>query len=145
MSAADLTAWSAPEPDPAVLLDDVRDFIARFVAFPSQAALHAVTLWAHTPRLSRVSNPASTRTFRWCDTVGWDNPSGATRSHTHASAPSCAATRDSSRSRAGSAIALSVRASRTAACGVMASPVTGVQQTADSRSERLVGVGMGRV
>ncbi len=38
--------------DPAALLDDVHEFIARYVAFPSEAAAHAVTLWAahcHTP------------------------------------------------------------------------------------------------
>jgi hypothetical protein len=34
------------EPDPAGLLDDVRSFVARFVAFPTPAALTAVTLWA---------------------------------------------------------------------------------------------------
>ncbi len=57
----------------AALLDDVRAFIARFVAFPSDAALHAVTLWAvHThmagsfytsPRLALLSpEPGSGKT-----------------------------------------------------------------------------------
>ena len=57
----------------AVLLDDVRTFIARFVAFPSLAALDAVTLWAahahtvhageNTPRLALLSpEPGSGKT-----------------------------------------------------------------------------------
>ena len=55
------------------LLDDVRRFIARFVAFPSQACLDAVTLWAahahlvlfgdNTPRLALLSpEPGSGKT-----------------------------------------------------------------------------------
>lgn len=35
-----------PDTNGAELLDSVRDFLRRFVAFPSQAALDAVTLWA---------------------------------------------------------------------------------------------------
>lgn len=59
--------------DGAELLDDVRAFIGRFVAFPSPAALHAVTLWAAmthmadhlhaTPRLALLSpEPGSGKT-----------------------------------------------------------------------------------
>ncbi len=59
--------------DGAELLDDVRRFVARFVAFPSRAALNAVTLWtahAHTvdasdssPRLALLSpEPGSGKT-----------------------------------------------------------------------------------
>jgi hypothetical protein len=59
--------------DGAVLLDDVRHFVARFVAFPSPAALDAVTLWAahahlvavgeNTPRLALLSpEPGSGKT-----------------------------------------------------------------------------------
>jgi hypothetical protein len=55
------------------LLDDVAAFLARFVAFPSDAALTAVTLWvahAHaidafesTPRIAYLSpEPASGKT-----------------------------------------------------------------------------------
>ena len=57
----------------ALLLDDVRSFLARFVAFPSSAALHAVTLWSvmthvalhlhTTPRLALLSpEPESGKT-----------------------------------------------------------------------------------
>jgi len=74
--------------------------------------------YAHTPRLSRVTRPASTSTLRWWETVGWDNPSGSVRSHTQASPPSCAAIMDSSRSLAGSAIAFKIRA-RSAAAGAL--------------------------
>jgi hypothetical protein len=52
----------------ADLLDEVRDFVARFIAFPSKAALDAVTLWAvmthmsahlhTTPRLALLSPEA---------------------------------------------------------------------------------------
>lgn len=65
-----------PAEDGAVLLDDVRGFIARFVAFPSLAALEAVTLWAahthlievfeSTGRLGLLSpNRAPGRPARW--------------------------------------------------------------------------------
>ena len=60
-------------PDGTKLLNDVRDFIARFCAFPSEAHLDAVTLWvahAHmveqfhtTPRLAMLSpEPGSGKT-----------------------------------------------------------------------------------
>lgn len=73
MSAADLAAWESPELDAAELLDDVRDFLARFVAFPTPGTLGAVTLWAaHThvvhdgdnsPRLALLSpEPGSGKT-----------------------------------------------------------------------------------
>ncbi len=59
--------------DGAWLLDDVREFVAQFVAFPTQAALDAVTLWAahshlvsvgeNTPRLALLSpEPGSGKT-----------------------------------------------------------------------------------
>jgi Protein of unknown function (DUF3631) len=54
-----------PEGEGAELLDQVADFLARYVAFPSPAALHAVALWAahchavaafeSTPRLALLS------------------------------------------------------------------------------------------
>jgi hypothetical protein len=63
---------TAPERG-ADLLDEVRDFLARFVAFPSQGALHAAALWVvvthlaqhfHiTPRLALLSpEPGSGKT-----------------------------------------------------------------------------------
>ena len=66
------TPPGAPD-DPAQLLDDLRSFIARFVAFPLPAALDAVVLWAahthmaehfHTsPRLALLSpEPSSGKT-----------------------------------------------------------------------------------
>jgi hypothetical protein len=59
--------------DPAALLDEVHEFITRFVAFPSEAAAHAVTLWAahchapdsfeSTPRVALLSpEPGSGKT-----------------------------------------------------------------------------------
>ena len=62
-----------PRQDGAALLDDVHGFIARFVAFPSEGAAHAVTLWAahchapgsfdSTPRLALLSpEPGSGKT-----------------------------------------------------------------------------------
>ena len=67
---------------------------------------------AHRPRFSRCSTPASTSTLRWWLTVGWLSPIGAVRSQTQASP--LASTIDSSRSRAGSASALSRPASSSA-------------------------------
>lgn len=68
-----MTRGSKPEINGAELLDDTRDFIARFVAFPSPAALIATTLWAAmthmvehfhtTPRLALLSpEPGSGKT-----------------------------------------------------------------------------------
>jgi hypothetical protein len=67
-----------PIPDPedidgAALLDDVHAFITRFVAFPSEAAAHAITMWAahchvpdsfeSTPRIALLSpEPGSGKT-----------------------------------------------------------------------------------
>jgi hypothetical protein len=70
--ADEFTAIVAPD-DGAAVLDDVRDFLARFVSFPSTAAHCAVTLWiahAHmvgvfesTPRLALLSpEPGSGKT-----------------------------------------------------------------------------------
>ncbi len=66
-------AWMPDPVDGAALLNDVRRFIARFVAFPTSAALDAVTLWAahahlvqsgdNTPRLALLSpEPGSGKT-----------------------------------------------------------------------------------
>ncbi len=63
---------NGPEPG-AKLLDEVHDFLSRFVAFPSPAALHAAALWAGhahlaqhfhlTPRLALLSpEPGSGKT-----------------------------------------------------------------------------------
>ena len=63
----------APSGAGAMLLDDVRAFVARFVAFPTDAALDAVTLWAAhahmaahfytSPRLALLSpEPGSGKT-----------------------------------------------------------------------------------
>lgn len=62
-----------PRPDGEAILNDVRTFIKRFCAFPSDSALNAVTLWAAhshmvecfhtTPRLAFLSpEPASGKT-----------------------------------------------------------------------------------
>jgi hypothetical protein len=73
-SAPPKPAATVPVPaDGAALLDDVHAFITRFVAFPSEAAAHAVTLWAahchapdsfeSTPRVALLSpEPGSGKT-----------------------------------------------------------------------------------
>lgn len=72
MSAVD-AAWVPDPTNGAELLDDVESFLARFVAFPSEAALVAVTLWAahahavtafeSSPRLALLSpEPGSGKT-----------------------------------------------------------------------------------
>ena len=63
-------------------------------------------------------------------------PDRSMRSHTHASAPSCAAMSESSRSRAGSASALRVRASAAASSSLIAALVTGVQHAAGADTGR---------
>ena len=74
--------------------------------------------------------PASTRTLRWWETVGWESPTGAVRSQTRASWSSCAATEwRSSRSRAGSAIAFSAAGEGLRLAGVITSRTTGEQQS----------------
>ena len=79
--AAPFVPRAAPAPqripdwqgDPAALLDEVHEFISRYVAFPSEAAAHAVTLWAahchapdsfeSTPRVALLSpEPGSGKT-----------------------------------------------------------------------------------
>lgn len=66
-------AWIPDPTNGAELLDDLRAFLARFVAFPTAAALDAVTLWAahahlvrggdNTPRLALLSpEPGSGKT-----------------------------------------------------------------------------------
>src|SRR5665647_3025263 len=83
---------------------------------------------AHTPRFSRWTRPASTRVFRWWETVGWLSPSGTVRSHTQASPPSLAASNEITRSRAGSAIALSTEASPMASSAARGAVCSGAQQ-----------------
>jgi Protein of unknown function (DUF3631) len=74
MSEFSFDPWGKePVPDGAKLLDAVEDFVGRFVAFPSDAARVAVTLWAahthivdaveNTPRLALLSpEPGSGKT-----------------------------------------------------------------------------------
>lgn len=69
----------------------------------------------------------STRIFRWCDTVGWDRPTGSVRSQTQASWPSWAAISDTSRSLVGSAIAFNDVANVSAAAAVIAFSTKGEQ------------------
>ena len=89
--------------------------------------------YAQTPRLSRCSSPASTSTFRWWDTVGWVSPNGSVRSQTHASPPSWAAISDSSRNRAGSAMAFNVWARSVAASASSGSRTSGAQHATFTR------------
>src|SRR5674476_945304 len=90
---------------------------------------------AHTPRFSRWTRPASTRVFRWWETVGWLSPSGTVRSHTQASPPSLAASNEITRSRAGSAIALSTEASPMASSAARGAVCSGAQQATASIGE----------
>src|SRR5581483_3223757 len=82
--------------------------------------------------------PASTRILRWCETVGWVRPSGSVRSQTQASPAACAATMETSRSRTGSASALSSRARLSAWSGVRGSWSSGAQQ-ASARGNTVIG------
>jgi len=70
--------------------------------------------------------------------VGWVSPSGSVRSHTQASPPSCAATIDTSRSRVGSASALSLRARSAAWLDVIGSRSNGAQHASASGSASAV-------
>ncbi len=64
-----MTGYAPPPPDSdpmpdystdgAALLDDVRAFLARFVAFPSPAAAVATTLWAAHAHLIQSSEESS--------------------------------------------------------------------------------------
>src|ERR1700752_2610322 len=58
-------------------------------------------------------------------TVGWDRPSGAVRSHTHASPSGADWIRLRRRRRAGSASAFKTPASRSASCFSIGSPASG--------------------
>ncbi len=73
---------SPPEVNGAELLDDVADYVARYVAFPSQASRDAVALWAvhthtiqaaeSTPRLALLSpekGSGKTRTLEVLDLI----------------------------------------------------------------------------
>src|ERR1700742_619933 len=62
---------------------------------------------------------------RWWLTVGWDKPSGAVRSQTHASPSGADWIRLSRRRRAGSASAFKTPASRSASCFSIGSPASG--------------------
>src|SRR5204863_5592620 len=61
--------------------------------------------YAHLPRCSRSSSPASVSFFRWCDTVGCERPSGSYSSHAQTGSP-LVASRFTTRTPAGSASAL---------------------------------------
>jgi hypothetical protein len=74
----DLAAWDTGHGglNGADVLDEVAGVLARYIAFPNQAALHAVTLWAahahavdafeSSPRLALLSpEPGSGRPGRW--------------------------------------------------------------------------------
>jgi predicted nucleic acid-binding protein len=75
----------------------------------SMAARSAARRWrsieyhTHLPRRSPWTRPASLRILRWCETVGWLFPTGATKSHTHTSPMGAAARMLSTRRRTGSA------------------------------------------
>ena len=87
----------------------------------------------HRPRLSPTTRPASDSTLRWCETVGWARPTGATRSHAHTSPAAAEARRDRMRSRAGSASAAKPRASSAASASLKgASPIVGQHSSASS-------------
>src|SRR5215470_2286533 len=62
---------------------------------------------------------------RWWLTVGWERPSGAVRSHTHASPSGADWIRLSRRRRAGSASAFKTPARRSASCFSIGSPASG--------------------
>ena len=96
--------------------------------------------YAQVPRWVRVKNPASVRILRWCDTVDCPRPVGSARSHAQASSSSDAATIEISRSRVGSARALSDRARSTACSAASVSRVSGAQQAVTSMTGRRVEV-----
>ena len=73
--------------------------------------------------------------------MGWDSPIGSVSSHTQASSPCYAATREIRRSRAGSANALNPPANTSASMGWITLRTTGVQHSVSSGSSVPVGVG----
>ena len=81
---------------------------------------------------SGSSSPDSCSTFRWWLIVGWDRSKAGVRSHTHASPPSWESTIDISRSRTGSARALSSGATWSACSSLIGSRDSGVQQASTS-------------
>ena len=95
-----------------------------------------VAAFSSEQRLTQI--PASTRTLRWWEMVGWVRPSGSVRSQTHASPSSRATTMETSRSRVGSARALSSRASSTAWPAVIGSRSSGAQHAPASGRAGLV-------
>lgn len=66
----------------------------------------------------------------WCETVGWESPTGSVRSHTHISPFAEATIRENSFTRAGSPSALKTRASRVASASSRGWP-PGKQQALD--------------
>src|SRR4051812_14592879 len=83
--------------------------------------------YAHLPRCSRSSRPASTSFFRWCDTVGCDKPSGSYSSHAQTGSL-LVARRLTIRTRAGSPRVLNSSAVASASSSSMAGAASGVQQ-----------------
>ena len=77
----------------------------------------------HLPRLSPSMSPARARTPVWWEMVGWLLPSGCSRLQLHTSP--CAATRDISRSRTGSASAASTAARAAASASDSGTSVIG--------------------
>ena len=78
------------------------------------------------PRRSRSTRPESKRTFRWWLTVGWERPSGSTRSHAH-DPPGWEAMRLNSLRRTGSPSTANTAARRWAVSSSSAASVTGGQ------------------
>ena len=81
--------------------------------------------------------PASARTERWCDTVGWLLPTGSSRSQLHAVPSGAAAISDRRRSRTGSASALKAPASSSASSSASGAASSGAQHGLDRWSHLL--------
>src|SRR3954462_3536561 len=71
--------------------------------------------------------PASRRTFRWCETVGWERSKSGTSSHTQ-TLPACLRSTSTSWTRTGSASALAIPAMRSACWRATSGYTTGAQQ-----------------
>src|SRR3954452_9595628 len=71
--------------------------------------------------------PASRRTFRWCETVGWERSKSGTSSHTQ-TLPACLRRTSTSWTRTGSASALAIPAMRSACWRATSGYTTGAQQ-----------------
>ena len=81
------------------------------------------------PRRSPVTNPASVSFLKWWLMVGWDRPSGSVRSQVQSSPFSLDSSSETSRSRAGSASALSRIEIAAASSTDNGDAVSGVQHT----------------